>query len=41
MEQGDVFGRVNAEYLATARRSLAGCIAAIDAAQDVASPDAG
>ena len=41
MERGDVFGRVNAEDLAIARRSLEDCIAAIDAAQDAASPDAG
>jgi|GEM_PF-1486292 len=39
-ERGDVFGRVDAESLAIARRSLARCIAAIDASQDLASPDA-
>ncbi|MBP7394077.1 MAG: ATP-binding protein, partial [Zoogloea sp.] len=34
MERGDVFGRVDAEDLAIARRSLVGCIAAIEAAPD-------
>ena len=41
LAQGDEFGRVNAKYLAIARRSLADCIAAIDGAQPPASPDAG